>query len=295
MGWMMDEYSKIKRRRSPGVITGKPISLGGSLGRDDATGRGAYYCIKELERIRDWKPQDIRVAVQGFGNAGQHVARLLHADGYKCVAISDSKGGVFREDGIDIPRAIELKRQRESLSDVYGSRSVCDCPKCGCLECHCDPADGGTGETITNEQLLELDVDVLIPAALENQITAQNAGRIAAPVIVEVANGPTTGDADKVLSEKETLVVPDILANAGGVTVSYFEWAQNQAGYAWTIEEIHQRLRQIMTREFNAIYDLMKTHDVDMRTAAYTHALNRMGEAIEAQGSEQFFQRRPES
>lgn len=292
MGWMMDEYSKIKRCRTPAVITGKPIAIGGSLGRDDATGRGAYYCIKELERIKTWQPQDIPVAVQGFGNAGQHVASLLYADGYRIVAISDSRGGIVREEGLVIPRAIELKQKRESLSEVYASRSVCDCPKCGCVEFHCQQSDPGSGNVITNEELLEMDVDILIPAALENQITADNAERVIAPVIVEVANGPTTSDADVILNDKQTLVVPDILANAGGVTVSYFEWTQNRAGYYWTVDEVHERLHQIMTREFNTIYDLMTTNQIDMRTSAYTHALNRIGEAIESQGTSSYFSNR---
>ncbi len=289
MGWMMDEYSKIHRKRTPAVVTGKPIPLGGSLGRDDATGRGAYYCIKELEKIKDWKPQDVRVAVQGFGNAGQHVARLLHGDGYRIVAISDSKGGVVRESGLDIPRAIELKRQRASVSDVYTTRSVCDCPVCGCAECHCNAQDGASGDVITNENLLELDVDILVPAALENQITAANADRVLAPVIVEVANGPTTSQADDFLVRKGTLIVPDILANAGGVTVSYFEWVQNRAGYYWTETEVHDRLQQIMAREFNAVHGLMNEHQIDMRTAAYVHALNRISQAVESQGTSNFF------
>ena len=293
MGWMMDEYSNIQRRRTPTVITGKPIPLGGSLGRDDATGRGAYYCIKELERLKVWSPPEVRVAVQGFGNAGQHVARLLHADGYRIVAISDSRGGVYRKEGLDIPRAIELKQQREDLSAVYASRSVCDCPECGCVECHCHPDDSGSGKLITNEELLELGVDVLIPAALENQLTAENADRVIAPVIVEVANGPTTTSADEVFNAKGTLIVPDILANAGGVTVSYFEWTQNRAGYYWTVEEVHERLSQIMKREFNLIYELMAANQIDMRTAAYAHALNRIGKAIESQGTSTFFSTQP--
>ncbi|WP_182870660.1 Glu/Leu/Phe/Val family dehydrogenase [Rhodopirellula sp. JC639] len=289
MGWMMDEYSKIRRRRTPDVITGKPIPLGGSLGRDDATGRGAYYCIKELERRRAWKPADIRVAIQGFGNAGQHVARLLHNDAYRIVAISDSRGGIFREQGLDIPRAIELKNQRASVSDVYPARSVCDCPICGCTECHCNPQDSAIGDVISNAELLELDVDVLIPAALENQITTDNVERIPASIVVEVANGPTSSDADESFARKGTLVVPDILANSGGVTVSYFEWTQNRSGYYWTENEVHERLRTIMVREFNTIYDLMTEKQIDMRTAAYTHALNRLSDAIEAQGTSRFF------
>ncbi len=289
MGWMMDEYSKICRQRTPAVITGKPIPLGGSLGRDDATGRGAYYCIKQLERIRGWNPADIRVAVQGFGNAGQHVARLLHADGYRIVAVSDSRGGIFRSEGLDVPRAIDFKNKGLAVGAVYSSRSVCECPICGDENCHCNSDDAGSGKMIGNEELLELDVDVLIPAALENQITAENAGRISASVVVEVANGPTTSQADQTLVSNDILVVPDILANAGGVTVSYFEWVQNRAGYYWTEDEVHNRLQEIMSREFVAVYDLMAKLQTDMRTAAYVHAMRRLGDALNSQGTERFF------
>ena len=292
MGWMMDEYSEINRRRTPSVITGKPIALGGSLGRDDATGRGAYCCIKELERRKGWDPRSIRVAIQGFGNAGQHVARLLHADGYRIVAISDSRGAVYREEGLDIPRAIELKNERTAVGQVYAQRSVCDCPVCRCADCQCASDDSATGEVIANNRLLELEVDLLIPAALENQITIENASRIAAPVIVEVANGPTTPDADQVLSDRDTLVIPDILANAGGVTVSYFEWVQNRTGDYWSEAVVHERLQAIMAREFNVIYDLMLEKGVDMRTAAYAHALRRLSDAVSAQGTSRFFAQR---
>ena len=274
MGWMMDEYSKIHRQRTPAVITGKPIPLGGSLGRDDATGRGAYYCLKELERKRAWKPEDIRIAVQGFGNAGQHVARLLHADGYRIAAVSDSSGGIYKEDGFDIPSLMHVKNESRRLQAVYCSGSICE---------------GIDSDTLTNESLLELDVDVLIPAALENQITVENAERIQAPIIVEVANGPVTSDADQILNEKGTLIIPDILANAGGVTVSYFEWVQNKGGYYWTEERVHHRLHEIMSREFNAVYDFMELKDTDMRTAAYALALTRIGEAIASQSTVRFF------
>ncbi len=274
MGWMMDEYSKIHRRRTPAVITGKPIPLGGSLGRDDATGRGAYHCIKELEQKRGWKPEEIRVAVQGFGNAGQHVAHLLHADGYRVVAVSDSRGGIYRTDGFDIPSLIHTKNESRKLQAVYCDGSVCEVVE---------------SDTITNEQLLELDVDLLIPAALENQITSDNADRIQAPVVVEVANGPITGDADSILNQKDKLVVPDILANAGGVTVSYFEWVQNKGGYYWTIDDVYRRLHETMSREFNAVFNLMERKQIDMRTAAYVLALNRIGEAIASQGTAHFF------
>lgn len=176
-----------------------------------------------------------------------------------------------------------------TVSDVYAQRSVCDCTVCGCAECHCDAKDTATGEVITNQQLLELKVDVLIPAALENQITSNNAARVMAPVIVEVANGPTTNDADEILRTNGMLVVPDILANAGGVTVSYFEWVQNRAGCYWTEDEVHDRLQSIMAREFNTVYKMMTEKKIDMRTAAYAHALIRLSDAIEAQGTSRFF------
>ncbi|HIQ22045.1 MAG TPA: Glu/Leu/Phe/Val dehydrogenase [Planctomycetes bacterium] len=274
MGWMMDEYSKIRRQHTPAVITGKPIPLGGSLGRDEATGRGAYYCIKQLEQRRGWRPEAIRVGIQGFGNVGQAVASLLHADGYRIVAVSDSRGGIYKEEGFDIPSLIHVKNQSRRLRAVYCEGSVCEAIE---------------AETISNETLLELDVDLLVPAALGGQITAENAARIRAPVIVEVANGPTTSEADEMLRERDVLVVPDILGNAGGVTVSYFEWTQNRQGYYWPLEEVHRRLQGIMAREFDAVYDLMQRHDISMRTAAYVHALNRIGSAIEAQGTQRYF------
>jgi len=274
MGWMMDEYSKIVSRHSPAVITGKPIALGGSLGRNDATGRGAYYCIKEIEKKREWNPNEITVAVQGFGNAGQHVANLLHRDGYRIVAVSDSRGAIFRREGFDIPSLIRAKQETQQVKAVYCEGSVCEAV----------PA-----EQITNEELLELDVDVLIPSALENVIDTHNAKNINAKVIVECANGPVTSDADAILSEKDLLIVPDILANAGGVTVSYFEWVQNRAGYYWSEEEVQQRLHNIMQREFNNVYDLALGHKIDMRTAAYTHALNRLGQAMKVQGTHSYF------
>lgn len=274
MGWMMDEYSKIHRKLTPAVITGKPIELGGSLGRDDATGRGAYYCIKELEKHRQWKPEEMTVAVQGFGNAGQHVAKLLHHDGYQIVAVSDSKGGTYRKMGFDIPSLIQTKSETRLLKAVYCNGSVCESVE---------------ADAISNEELLELDVDILIPAALENQITGDNADNIKAKYIVEVANGPITGEGDDILNKKEIMVIPDILANAGGVTVSYFEWVQNRQGYYWKLHEVHERLHTIMSEEFNKVYDIMNNHETDMRTAAYIHALNRIGSAIKAKGTRSYF------
>ncbi len=274
MGWMMDEYSKIKRQRTPAVITGKPIPLGGSLGRDTATGRGAYHCIQEIEKRKGWKTSEIRVAVQGFGNGGQAVAGLLHQGRYKVVAVSDSKGGIYRAEGFDIPSLARVKNETRKLQAVYCDGSVCEMIE---------------ADRITNQEILELDVDVLIPAALENQITGDNVERIKAPVIVEIANGPTTNDADSVLAKKGTLVVPDILANAGGVTVSYFEWVQNRQGFYWSLDDVHRRLEVIMHREFNAIYELMGEKQINMRTAAYVQALNRISEAIEAGGTHRYF------
>lgn len=274
MAWMMDEYSNIVRKRTPAVITGKPIAVGGSLGRDDATGRGAYYCIKELEARRRWKPNSIRVAVQGFGNAGQHVARMLHNDGYRIVAVSDSKGGIYTRHAFDVPSLIKEKVSSGRVRPVY-----CEGDKCEEVE----------ADRITNEQLLELDVDLLLPSALENQITGDNAARIKAPIIVELANGPTTTEADEILRRKNTLVVPDILANAGGVTVSYFEWVQNRAGLYWKEEEVHERLREVMTREFNVVYEFAESHRIDMRTAAYAVALQRIGSAHQSTGTQEYF------
>lgn len=274
MGWMMDEYSKIVHRYSPAVITGKPVSLGGSLGRNDATGRGAYYCIKELEKKRQWNPEEIRVAVQGFGNAGQHVASLLHSDGYKIVGVSDSRGAIYSPTGFDIPSLIRAKHETQQVKAVYCTGSVCESV----------PAT-----QITNEELLELDVEILIPAALENQIHKDNAERIKAQIIVEAANGPITSDADPVLNKKDVLIIPDILANAGGVTVSYFEWVQNRAGLYWDEDDVHQRLQKIMSREFSNVYDMSLEKQIDMRTAAYAHALNRLGQSISAQGTHSYF------
>ncbi len=274
MGWMVDEYSKIRGQRLPAALTGKPVALGGSLGRDDATGRGAYYCIKQLQGRRGWDPDKVRVAVQGFGNAGQHVARLLHADGYRIVAVSDSGGGIYRPDGFDIPSLIHMKAESRRVMAVYCEGSVCQMIE---------------SKSVSNEELLELDVDILIPAALENQITAANAARVQAPTIVEVANGPVSPAADEILTSRGITVVPDILANAGGVTVSYFEWAQNRTGLQWDLDEVHERLAKIMTRAFDEVLGAADEHQVDLRTAAYVVALRRIGAAAEAQGTQAYF------
>ena len=274
MGWMMDEYCKITRRHTPAVITGKPIPLGGSLGRNEATGRGAYFCIKEHELHRGWDPKRTTVAVQGFGNAGQIVAQLLHNDGYQIVAVSDSRGGIYRKDGFHIPSLIQAKNDTRRLQAVY-----CQNKLYKLIE----------ADTLTTEELLELEVDILIPAALENVITEDNADKIKAHTLVEVANGPVTTGASSILTKNDVYIIPDILANAGGVTVSYFEWVQNRAGFYWSEEEVNERLLVKMRTEFHNVYDISLAHDIDMRTAAYVLALKRIGEALTAQGTKDYF------
>ncbi len=274
MGWMMDEYSAIMRCRTPGVITGKPIPLGGSLGRDDATGRGGYYCLKVIEKLKNWQPRNLRVAIQGFGNAGQHIAQLLHQDGYKIVAISDSQGGIFSDQGFDVPSIIKNKSETRRVQAVYCSGSVCETVD---------------AQHISNEELLELPVDILIPAALEDQITSKNAANIKAPFIVELANGPVSSEADATLDKKGTFIIPDILANSGGVIVSYFEWVQNNTGFYWNVEEVHEKLRTTITKAFNSVYELATGKSLPMRTAANVHALNRIQEAVKAGGTQEYY------
>jgi len=274
MGWMMDEYEAIKRVKAPGVITGKPVRLGGSLGRDDATGRGAYLCIQELSKKLLLEPEKTTVAVQGFGNGGYHVARLLHDAGYKIVAISDSKGGIYSPKGFDVASIYEEKQRSRVVRAVYCKQSVCE------LVEH---------DVISNADLLSLDVDILIPAALEGVITQENAASIKAKYIVEVANGPILSNADPILEENGIQTVPDVLANAGGVTVSYFEWVQNRQGYKWSLEEVHTRLQDIMVDAFNEVWDLAQARNLSMRSAAYAVAIERIGEAVEAHGTRDYF------
>ncbi|MBT4678010.1 MAG: Glu/Leu/Phe/Val dehydrogenase [Acidimicrobiaceae bacterium] len=274
MGWMADEYRKITRRHEPGVVTGKPIQLGGSLGRDDATGRGAYQCIRVLAEREGWRPDEVRVAVQGFGNGGQHVAALLAADGYRVVAVSDSRGGIPREEGFDVPSLIRTKNETSELQAVYCEGSVCDLVD---------------ADRISNEDLLQLDVELLIPAALESQIHGGNAASIRASTIVEVANGPVTSLADPILEASGIRVVPDILANAGGVTVSYFEWAQNRSGQSWTLDEVHRRLDETMRTAATAVFDRAEESGMTFRDAAYARAIESLAEAIAASGTSDYF------
>ncbi|MBI2576546.1 Glu/Leu/Phe/Val dehydrogenase [Candidatus Woesearchaeota archaeon] len=275
MGWMADEYNKISRKLTPAVITGKPVSLGGSLGRNDATGRGAYYVLRELVKALKLKPKNLRVAIQGFGNAGFHAASLLHQDGFRIVGLSDSKGGILTEHGTLDPSSImRIKEKQGTLEGVYCKGTVCD------VIDH---------KKVSNEQLLESNVDILIPAAIENQITKDNAGRIKAKIICEIANGPTTAEADELLAKKGKLVIPDILANAGGVTVSYFEWLQNRSGQYWSEKEVHAKLETMMIEGFRSVYSLQKSKKIDMRTAAYAHAAKKIMGAIEARGTTAYF------
>jgi glutamate dehydrogenase (NADP+) len=260
---------------APGVITGKPISLGGSLGRDEATGRGAYLVILETAKRLGLVPSETRVAVQGFGNAGYHVARLLRADGYRIVAVSDSKGAVYSKDGFDVESLYRVKQERRQLQGVYCEGSVCE------LVDH---------ERISNENLLELDVELLVPAALEGVIHTGNVDRIRAPLIVEVANGPITGDVDQVLADRGTRVVADVLANAGGVIVSYFEWVQNRQGYPWTLDEVRERLEAMLVQAFDDVWSVHESEEVTLRAAAYTVAMRRIGEAIASHGTREYFQ-----
>ncbi|MFQ4135505.1 Glu/Leu/Phe/Val family dehydrogenase [Nodosilinea sp. PGN35] len=275
MGWMMDQYSIITRRLSPAVITGKPLSMGGSQGRDTATGTGAFYVLQALMARFGKSPELTTVAVQGFGNAGSVIARLLFNAGYRVVAVSDSQGGVYAPRGLDIPSVQQHKASTRSLKAVYCEGSVCTVED--------DHA------TLTNEELLELEVDILIPAALENQITAENASRIQAHYIFEVANGPITSEADDILAEKGTYVFPDILVNAGGVTVSYFEWVQNRSGLYWSVEDVNSRLKSMMVTEAESIWKIARDLDIRPRTAAYVHALERLGDALNAKGTRDYY------
>ncbi|MBS7695858.1 MULTISPECIES: Glu/Leu/Phe/Val dehydrogenase [unclassified Chelatococcus] len=267
MGWMADEYAQIVGEAAPAVITGKPLALGGSLGRGDATARGGYYLTRHLAADLGLG-QTLKVAVQGFGNAGQHIARLLAADGHKIVAVSDSEGAVYASGGLDIHSLLVAKERGQSVVSTVGSHGH---------------------QALAAEQLVGVDCDVLVPSALENMIHEGNAETIKAKLILELANGPVTPTADAILARKNVIVLPDILANAGGVTVSYFEWVQNRQGYYWTLEEIHERLRVIMEREGRAIWNTAREKGVSVRTAAYVHALNRLAEAIEAHGTQNFF------
>jgi len=267
MGWMADEYSIIRRAKTPAVITGKPITLGGSLGREDATGRGGMYVLQEVAKDLVWQYDRVTVAVQGYGNVGSHAAQLIAAEGFKVVAVSDRYGGSYCPNGVDLD-CVE--------KHLFDEGTVANCPG---------------HDALSNDELLALDVDVLVPAAMAGQITPDNVGQIRAKVILELANGPVVSSADAALREQGIMVVPDILANAGGVTVSYFEWVQNKAGLYWPLSDIHGRLRYMMQHEYRRVRQMSEDHRIGMRTAAYAHALRRMGTAVDAGGTRDLYLR----
>ena len=259
MAWMMDEYSHIREFDSPGFITGKPIALGGSHGREKATAQGVTICIHEAAKKRGIDIQGARVVVQGFGNAGSYLAKFMHDAGAKVVGISDAYGGLHDPDGLDIDYLLDRRDSFGTITTLFDN-------------------------TITNQQLLELDCDILVPAAISNQITEENAYNIQASIIVEAANGPTSLEATRILTKRGVLLVPDVLASAGGVTVSYFEWVQNNQGYYWTEEEVNKKLHENLIQAFNNIYEVSQTRGVDMRLAAYMVGIRRAAEASKFRG-----------
>ncbi len=259
MAWMMDEYSRIKEFDSPNFITGKPIALGGSLGRDTSTARGVAICIREAARVKGIQLEGSRVVVQGFGNAGSYLAKFMHEAGAKVIAISDAYGALYDEAGLDINSLLERRDSFGTVTKLFKN-------------------------TISNKELLELDCDILVPAAIENQITLENANDIKAKIIVEAANGPTTMEATRILSERDILLVPDVLGNSGGVIVSYFEWVQNNQGYYWTELEVETRLEELMVRSFETVYNTAQARKIDMRLAAYMVGVRRLAEAVELRG-----------
>lgn len=259
MAWMMDEYSRIREFDSPGFITGKPIVLGGSQGRETATARGVAIMIDEAMRKKGIAIQDARVVIQGFGNAGSYLAKFMHEAGAKVIGISDVNGALYNEKGLDIEYLLDRRDSFGTVTNLFR-------------------------ETISNDELLTLDCDVLVPAAIENQITSDNADRIKAKIIVEAANGPTTLEATRIVTERGILLVPDVLASSGGVIVSYFEWVQNNQGYYWSEAEVDEKLRRMMIRGFNQVYEQHQTRKVDMRLAAYMVGVRKMAEASRLRG-----------
>jgi glutamate dehydrogenase (NAD(P)+) len=260
MAWFMDTYSMHMRQAIPGVVTGKPLVIGGSKGRVEATGRGVMICgIDELENM-GIKPQDARIVIQGFGNVGMWAARLFALRGCKVVGISDVTGAYYNENGIDIDKACELAEKDRNLGAFRG------------------------GDKISNSELLVSDCDVLVPAALEKVLTAENATQIKAKLIVEGANGPTTPEADRILNERGITVIPDIMANAGGVTVSYFEWVQDRMGYYWKLNEVNERLEDTLLTNFHELRLIAKRHSIPYRTAAYMMGIDRVVQALKLRG-----------
>jgi glutamate dehydrogenase (NAD(P)+) len=260
MAWMMDTYSMHAGHTVPGVVTGKPISLGGSEGRTEATARGTVYCIIEAARHQGIELDKARVAIQGFGNAGSIAAKLIGEEGSTVVAVSDSTGGIHNPDGLDISRVIAWKKEHGTVQGFPGTTDI------------------------TNREILEVDCNILIPAALENQITERNAGNIKAKIIAEAANGPTTPEADQILFKNWKFMIPDILCNAGGVTVSYFEWVQDLNRDHWSEQVVNAKLKEIMVKAFQETLAIARREQVDMRTAAYLLAVQRVADATAMRG-----------
>lgn len=261
MGWMMDEFSKLNGFYTPGVITGKPLSVGGSEGRGDATARGGAYTVRDAASRLGINLKGATCAIQGFGNAGQFAALLNNQlYGMRIVAVSDTRGGIYKEEGMDPVALVDHKLKTGSVLNFPGTRPI------------------------SNEDLLELSVDVLAPSALEEVITADNAPRIRAKIVEELANGPTNPEADEILFSRGVFVIPDFLCNAGGVTVSYFEWVQNVSGLYWEESEVHERLDKKMTKAFADVYDMAQEYKTDMRTAAYMVAISRVADAMRVRG-----------
>jgi glutamate dehydrogenase (NAD(P)+) len=264
MAWIMDTFSMMHGHSVPGVVTGKPVGLGGSRGRIEATGRGVLYVTQEACRVRHQPLEGATVAVQGFGNVGGVAAKLLAQAGARVVAVSDSRGGVYRATGLDVDSLYEHRTAGGLLGD--------------------HPGHGVDHDDVTNEELLELPVDILVPAALESQITDKNASKIKAKMVVEAANGPTTAAGDAILTDAGVYIVPDILANAGGVAVSYFEWVQDLQSYFWEETEVNQRLQHIMTSAFAQVAAVAEERAMTLRDAAYVVALQRVVEAMRLRG-----------
>jgi glutamate dehydrogenase (NAD(P)+) len=260
MAWIMDTISMVRGHTELGVVTGKPIALGGSQGRAEATARGCLYALREACRVKGLDLKNARVAVHGFGNAGANIAHLVAKDGARVVAVCDSRSGVYSENGLDVDAALRLKAETGALK---GLSNVLEIPCEGVLECECD---------------------ILLPAALENSITLANVGHVKASIIAELANGPTTPGADRVLEAEGVFLVPDILANAGGVTVSYYEWVQDQYSYFWTEGQINERLEQTIRMAFRSVHETAQRYETDMRTGAYILAVDRVAEATRRRG-----------
>jgi len=274
MAWMRDEYEKMTNSFAPAFITGKPMSYGGSLGRDTATARGGFFLLQELMQSEGMQARHLRVILQGFGNAGANMAHFLHHAGCTIVAISDSQGGIVAEEGLDPVRIRQYKNQTGSVKGEYCEGSVCDIERMKLDHVR----------HVTNEELLELPCDILIPAALDTVISERNAAKIQARYIVELANGPTTPEADAILQDRGITVLPDVLANAGGVTVSYFEWVQGRSGERWTAERVDAELKRTMLDAFSAVRAEVRQNGVTYREAAFILGVRRIVESMRARG-----------